>query len=102
AKGMNVVAAARDSSRLDAALDALDAGMRQKIVGIAADVTKEADVTELVRQTVERLGRVDVVVNSAGVSMSARTRLIDSTSAEWHKIINTNLTGTYLMCRECL
>ena len=60
------------------------------------------DVKTLVRETVDRFGRIDVVVNSAGVSMSARTRLVDTTSAEWHKIIDTNLTGTYLMCREAL
>jgi NADP-dependent 3-hydroxy acid dehydrogenase YdfG len=97
-RGMTVVASARDLSRLENAV----AGLPGRVVPIAADVSKEADVAALIRETVDRFGRIDVVVNSAGVSMSARTRLVDSTSAEWHKIIDTNLTGTYLMCREAL
>jgi NADP-dependent 3-hydroxy acid dehydrogenase YdfG len=99
---MDVVAAARDLSRLEAAIETLDPKIRHRVLAVAADVRAEADVTRLVGQAVERFGRIDVLVNSAGVSMSARTRLADSTSAEWHKIIDTNLTGTYLMTRECL
>ena len=97
-RGMTVIAAARDWGRLEQAV----AGQSNRVVPIAADVSKEADVAALIRETMDRFGRIDVVVNGAGVSMSARTRLVDTTSAEWHKIIDTNLTGTYLMCREAL
>jgi NADP-dependent 3-hydroxy acid dehydrogenase YdfG len=102
ARGMNVVAAARDQSRLDAAIGGLDHETRHHVYGVSADVQQEDDVKAIVEKSLDRFGRIDVLVNSAGVSMSARTRLADSTSEEWHKIINTNLTGTYLMCRETL
>jgi NAD(P)-dependent dehydrogenase (short-subunit alcohol dehydrogenase family) len=102
ARGMSVVAAARSRTRLNDAIAALDPTYRGRAVGIVADVSKEADVQALVRETAERFGRIDVLVNSAGVSMSARPRLVDTTSVEWHKLIDTNLTGTYLMCRETL
>jgi NADP-dependent 3-hydroxy acid dehydrogenase YdfG len=102
ARGMDVVAAARDLPRLEAAIGTLDPLIRHRIVGIAADVRQEADVTRLVAEAADRFGRIDVLVNSAGVSMAARTRLADSSSAEWHRIIETNLTGTYLMIRQCL
>jgi NADP-dependent 3-hydroxy acid dehydrogenase YdfG len=101
-RGINVVAAARDLPRLEAAIAGLDPTLRHRVIGVAADVRKEDDVKAVVAQAVERFGRLDVLVNSAGVSMNARTRLADSTSEEWHKIIDTNLTGTYLMCREAL
>lgn len=97
-RGMTVVATARDSARLEGIV----AAQEGRVAGIAADVSKEADVAALVRETIDRFGRLDVVVNSAGVSMSAKTRLVDTASAEWHRIIDTNLTGTYLMCREAL
>lgn len=100
--GMSVVAAARDLARLEAAIAGLDPRIRDRVTAVPADVREEADVAGLVRQAVERFGRIDVLVNSAGVSMAARTRLVDSALDEWRRIIETNLTGTYLMCRECL
>ncbi|CAH1688898.1 conserved hypothetical protein [Hyphomicrobiales bacterium] len=102
ARGMEVIAAARDIGRLEAAIGELAPEHRDHVTPIAADVRKESDVMRLSHQAIDRFGRIDVLVNSAGVSMSARTRLVDSTSEEWHKIIETNLTGTYLMCRACL
>ncbi|MBX3537440.1 MAG: SDR family oxidoreductase [Chelatococcus sp.] len=102
ARGMEVIAAARDIGRLEAAIGELAPEHRDHVTPIAADVREESDVMRLSRQAIDRFGRIDVLVNSAGVSMSARTRLVDSTSDEWHKIIETNLTGTYLMCRACL
>jgi NADP-dependent 3-hydroxy acid dehydrogenase YdfG len=101
-RGMNVVAAARDPARLEAAVAGLGEEFAGRVETVAADVRKEGDVTRLVEAAITRFGRLDVLVNSAGVSMSAPTRLADSTSEEWHRIIDTNLTGTYLMCRESL
>ena len=101
-RGMDVIAVARDRHRLDETVAALGQMHPGRVVGIVADVRSESDVVALVQEAARRFGRVDVLVNSAGVSMSARTRLADTTSAEWQKLIDTNLTGTYLMCREAL
>ncbi len=101
-RGYSVAATARDKSRLDAAIAGLAPAVRDRVFAIAADVTQEAEVVASIDKTVERFGRLDVVVNSAGVSMSARTRLVDSSSKEWHRMIDVNLTGTYLMCRTAL
>lgn len=98
ATGRRIVAMARDARRL---VDAT-AGFGDRVVAVAGDVREEADVERVVAETMRRFGRLDVVVNAAGVSMSARTRLRDSKTAEWRKLIETNLTGTYLMCRACL
>ena len=97
AKGIRVVALARDLGRLERAIAGLEG-----VVGIAADVSDEAQVVRAVAQTVERFGRLDILVNSAGVSMGGKDRLVDTNSEEWHRIVDINLTGTYLMCREAL
>lgn len=102
ARGINVVAAARDLQRLETAMASLPAEFRHRVACVAADVREEHQVKAVVDAAVDRFGRLDIVINSAGVSMSARTRLADSTSEEWHRIIDTNLTGTYLMSRESL
>ena len=97
AKGFRVAALARDLGRLEQAIAGIDGA-----VGIAADVSDEADVVRAIGETVERFGRLDILVNSAGVSMSGKDRLVDTSSEEWHRIVDINLTGTYLMCREAL
>lgn len=102
ARRMRVAAVARDRERLDAALDTLDAHLRDRVVGVAADVSRDQDVAAAVGEVMERYGRIDVLVNCAGVSMNARRRLVDTTPEEWNRIITTNLTGTYLMCRSVL
>ena len=102
AGGFNVATTARDKSRLDAAIAELPLASRDRVLAIRADVSSEADVNASVAEVVERFGRLDILVNSAGVSMTARRRLTETTPAEWHKIIETNVTGTFLMCRAAL
>jgi NADP-dependent 3-hydroxy acid dehydrogenase YdfG len=102
ARGMRVVAVARDRKRLDAALNTLDTHLRDRVEGVTADVSRDQDVAAAVAEVMERFGRIDVLVNCAGVSMNARRRLVDTTTEEWSRLINTNLTGTYLMCRSVL
>jgi 3-oxoacyl-[acyl-carrier protein] reductase len=63
-----------------------------------ADVTDERDVARLVRFTVQRFGRLDILVTSAGV---ARDQLIAAMSLEeWESVIQTNLRGPFLCIRE--
>ena len=100
--GLQVAAVARDRGRLDEAIASLPPDHRGQVVGIPADVRNEAEVAAAVQQVAGRFGRIDVLVNSAGVSMSARRRLVDTAPEEWRRLIDTNLTGTYLMCRAVL
>ena len=102
ARGMRVAAVARDRKRLDAALNSLDAHLRDRVVGVPADVSRDQEVAAAVAEVMARFGRIDVLVNCAGVSMNARRRLVDTTTEEWNRLINANLTGTYLMCRSVL
>ncbi len=61
----------------------------------------EEDVVRLVHRVVHRLGRIDVVVNLA-TSTGPRLQLIDFPAGPWRDVIETNLTGTFLVCREVL
>ncbi|RME01740.1 MAG: SDR family oxidoreductase, partial [Deltaproteobacteria bacterium] len=67
---------------------------------LVVDVTQKASVAQGVRQVEERFGPVEILVNNAGIS--GITRLDDDTEAcdeRWHEIIETNLTGPYLLTR---
>jgi NADP-dependent 3-hydroxy acid dehydrogenase YdfG len=67
---------------------------------IPADVRQEGQVGAAIKLTLERFGRIDVLVNSAGLSLNGE---VESYSLDdWRTVIDTNLTGTFLMCRGVL
>jgi NAD(P)-dependent dehydrogenase (short-subunit alcohol dehydrogenase family) len=84
--------------------DALEAASQQvRAAGGTArwyrcDVTSEGDVRELAASVRQLHGRVDILVNNAGVNV--RKPVTEFTLAEWHSVLETNLTGAFLMCRE--
>lgn len=67
---------------------------------LQADVSQERSVVELVQTIRSTTGRVDVLVNNAGVIADKLLALTSLT--DWEGVIRTNLIGTYLMCREVL
>jgi len=61
------------------------------------DVTDEQAVAQLAREVIGRFGRLHILINNAGVNI--RKPLTDFTLAEWRQVLDTNLTGAFLMCR---
>lgn len=61
------------------------------------DVSNEAQVRSVFTQTIEKFGRLDILVTSAGISHSVNIQ--DLTLKDWNRIMNINLTGTFLCCR---
>ncbi|TCI96391.1 glucose 1-dehydrogenase [Aeromicrobium sp. IC_218] len=94
--GARVSVAARTRSELDAFVDEARAAGGE-VLACPTDVTDEASVEQMVAATVERFGRVDVLVNNSGIVAS--TPLIDQPAEEWDRVIATNLRGTYLATR---
>ena len=62
---------------------------------VKADVSQEADVDALVKETVERYGRLDCAVNNAGIDGDAALTA-DCSKQNWDRVIATNLTGVFL------
>jgi len=62
-------------------------------IGVQADVSKVADLQRLVDTAVEKFGRVDVMVNNAGVE--TRTSVLDTTEAQYEKVLNINLKSAF-------
>lgn len=65
-----------------------------------ADVSDEASIRDAVDAVVADHGRIDVVLNAAGVAGGGPIHLLDA--AEWERVIRVNLTGTFLVCKHAL
>ena len=61
---------------------------------MGCDVKDPASITEVVDATVKHFGRIDILINNAGTSWGAPTE--EMTLAQWNKVVETNLTGTFL------
>jgi NAD(P)-dependent dehydrogenase (short-subunit alcohol dehydrogenase family) len=62
------------------------------------DVASEADVLALASGVRDRFGRADVLVNNAGISLLAPAE--ETTAEAWRRVLDVNLTGAFLLCRE--
>jgi NAD(P)-dependent dehydrogenase (short-subunit alcohol dehydrogenase family) len=71
----------------------------QRVLGVRADIADEEEVRNLVARAVEWQGRLDVLVNNAG-AMRINKPPEETSLAEWRSVIDTNVTGTFLCCRE--
>jgi glucose 1-dehydrogenase len=65
---------------------------------VKADVSQEAEVQEMFRQTLNALGGLDILVNNAGLQADAP--LTQMTLAQWNLVLGVNLTGQFLCARE--
>jgi 2-deoxy-D-gluconate 3-dehydrogenase len=93
AAGAAVAVAARNAEKAAAALSALGS----KGAFLALDVTDETSCRAMIEETFGRFGRLDILINNAGTSI--RKPPESYTAAEWHTVLDTNLTGA-LFCSQ--
>ena len=96
AQDANVTICSRKQEGLDAAVAELGGGDR--LLAIAAHIAKQEDVKRLFDQVVERFGCLDALVNNVGMNIA--TGVVETEPALFNKIIESNLTGTWLCSRE--
>jgi NAD(P)-dependent dehydrogenase (short-subunit alcohol dehydrogenase family) len=97
AEGASVVLCGRDARRAaEVAADLAKTGSR--VIGLRADVCSAKDVVTAVNETIAALGGIDGLVNSAGIAGAHDSETLPE--EEWDRIVDTNLKGTFLVCRE--
>lgn len=92
-----VVIVGRNRERCQA-MEAELAAKGVKAAGIAADVRKSAEIKVAVAEALKRFGKIDVLVNSAGIFRMAPA--LETSDEEWQDVLDTNLTGPFIFCRE--
>ncbi len=98
-EGARVVIAARDRTRLEVVAEELQAE-GHSVLPVPVDVTDKTSIGDCVSRIREHWGRVDILVNNAGAS--GMTPMDDVDDSLWHTIVDTNLTGVYLLTKEVL
>ncbi|MEW6684106.1 MAG: SDR family NAD(P)-dependent oxidoreductase [Nitrospirota bacterium] len=99
AEGMRVGICARDEKKLRQAAKTLEAS-DGKVLAIPADVSAADQVATLIKHVKNAFGRIDVLVNNAGVGRLKS--IAESTEAEWDRIQAINLKGTFLCTKAVL
>lgn len=94
--GADVVASARRQQQVDATAAEIEARGR-KTLRIASDVSDRASLENLAAAAMEAFGKVDILVNCAGIIK--RTPTLTLSEEDWNNILNTNLTGTLRACQ---
>jgi NAD(P)-dependent dehydrogenase (short-subunit alcohol dehydrogenase family) len=97
-KGADVVICGRREPVLLEAIEAI-APASDRLLTVTADIADEEDVRRLVAETVAWRGRIDVLVNNAA-AMRINKPPEATSLAEWRSVIDTNVTGAFLCCRE--
>lgn len=69
-------------------------------VAFEGNVCDEADTSAVVEGTLAQFGRLDVLANVAGIGHYSRSQ--DESLADWKRVLDVNLTGTFLMCRDAM
>ena len=96
AQGAKVVASARNAE----ALESLAAEIKAQggdVVAVVADVAVEADANNLIEQAVANYGKVDILINNAGITRDGL--LLRMKSEDWDAVLDTNLKGAFLCTR---
>src|SRR5258708_25217092 len=94
--GANVVPTGRRQDLVRSAADEIRA-LGRKSLAIASNVTERASLQTLLSTVESEFGRVDILINSAGITK--RTPTLQVTEDEWNDILETNLTGTLRTCQ---
>lgn len=94
--GADVVSSARRVELVNSLADEIE-GLGKKTLRVPCDVADRASLEKLLAACIEKFGKVDILINAAGITKRAPT--LDYPEADWTRIIDTNLTGILRTCQ---
>jgi NAD(P)-dependent dehydrogenase (short-subunit alcohol dehydrogenase family) len=95
--GAAVGLVSRNLEQARAAAREVAAATGSRAVGLAADVARPDEVSRMVGDALEQLGRIDILVNNAGAGLTGST--VDFSDDDWLTVLQTNLSGAFYCCR---
>ena len=98
AEGAKVVLAARRKEKLEDVANRIIAAGGEAYT-VSGDVSVREDCDRIAEETVKKYGRIDVLVNNAGVAPKVRLDLLETTEESFDFVLDTNLKGPFFMCQ---
>lgn len=99
-EGASVVISDQHEARLAAFHEALATDYGERVWSVGCDVTDDAAVTALVAAAVGHFGRLDIMINNAG--LGGTCSVLDMNDADWQRVLDVTLTGTFRCTRAAL
>lgn len=96
AQGADVALLARRKEKLDAVAKEIETTGR-KTIAVPCDVSKESDVKSAVEQVLQKFGKIDILLNNAGVAQGGSVESL--TADQWDRSMDINVKGIYLACK---
>jgi NAD(P)-dependent dehydrogenase (short-subunit alcohol dehydrogenase family) len=97
AAGADIVLCSRHGEEAEAAAAGLAEESGRKAIGVCCDVTREVDVETLVERTIDELGKVDILLNNAGINI--RGPIEELSLDDFEQVMQTNVRGPWLCAR---
>jgi NAD(P)-dependent dehydrogenase (short-subunit alcohol dehydrogenase family) len=98
--GAAISIAARDTKVNEAAVKQLGDDYGVKVISNYCDVTEERSIQVAVEKTIEQFGKIDILINSAGINI--RGAIEDISLSDFNKVQQVNVTGSWLACRAVI
>lgn len=96
-KDFDVIICSRSQKEIDTAVKQIKSFGNGQIIGRKCDVSISSQVNTLVNNALEIYGRIDVLINNAGITYVKK--LIDTTEEQWDHTLDVNLKGAFLFCK---
>ncbi|MFY0627083.1 MAG: SDR family oxidoreductase [Reichenbachiella sp.] len=98
-EGGTVVLVDLDSNQLETAKSTFSEN-QDKVHTNPADISNETQVSDVIQNTLEKFGKIDILVNSAGIAGPTGTKILDFGADDFQKVLNVNLVGAFNLLKH--